>query len=434
MKSRRIGAEAGPRLGGKLKRSLLLSCLMVSSLTPLHAATFLQTVSRNGSNASDHNPRTPRSSVLLIPKGYVPLDSIARSQGYTLRYDSGPDVYRMTNGSHTVVIGPGMLHSLIDGRAHGLTGRPVYVNGHIAVPTALSGHLSRLGSRSVSSRFGYSGAPGVGTVSLRRVVIDAGHGGKDPGAIGRRGYKEKTINLQVATLLAQILRAKGVQVVMTRTTDRFIDLHRRGHIANTAQADLFISIHANGSRSRWANGVETFYLSPRISDSSRARRAASMYDGRAFGYQYRTASSERSAFQRGLRRNRYLSKCLGSHVQKRLVASSGETNRGLKTKNLCVLRETYIPAVLVELGFISNSKTEIRFRSSSYRRRLATAIAAGISDYSRHHPSRRGVYASRPASTRPTSASARSSRIASSPALAAIPARGRSGLLGYSRR
>jgi len=416
-----------------LRKSLLVCAALVSSAGPLHAATFLKTVSTRGSSTPTRTPISPRPTRSAIPRGYLPLDSVARSQGYTLRYDSGPNVYRMTNGSHTVVVGPGMLHSLIDGRAYALYSRPVYVNGHLMVPNALSSYLARLGSRSVSSRFGYSPAPGVGAIKLRRVVIDAGHGGKDPGAVGRRGYKEKTINLQIATLVAQILRAKGVQVVMTRTSDRFVDLHRRGHVANTAHADLLVSIHANATRSRWTSGIETFYQSPRISDSSRARRAASMYDGRAFGYQYRTVSSERSAFQRGMRRNRYLSKRLGSFVQRRLVAASGESSRGVKPKNLCVLRETYVPAVLVETGFISNAKTEIRFRSSSYRRRIASAIAAGIADYSRYHPSRRGVYAAAPTSRSRTSAS-RTRSITTSPALAAVPVRGRSGLVSYSRR
>ncbi len=329
----------------------------------------------------------------------------------------------MTNGSHTVVVGPGMLSALVDGSPFPMGARSSYSDGQLLVPSSLATHLSRLNWRATSTRYGYSRQTQVGQIALRRVVIDAGHGGHDPGAIGPRRYKEKTINLQVANDLARLLRARSVQVVMTRTSDRFVPLSQRAHIANTAGADVFVSIHANATRSRWTSGVETFTQSTRVSDYARAKRAASRYDGRAFGLSYRTASSERSAFVKSLRRGRYLSKSLGTAIQRRLVSASGENNRGLKSQNFCVLRECYIPAVLVEVGFISNAKTEIRFRSPAYRRTLAAAIANGLADYSRHHPSRYSNYASAPRRSD-----------TSTKAVSALPVSGRSNLVSYLGR
>ena len=340
------------------------------------------------------------------PTGYVLVDALAGGQGYSVRYDSGPDVYRLTNGSHTVVIGPGMLNALVDGRAFTMGERPVYHEGRLWVPKVLSTHLARLEYRSSSDVFAWSNPADIGEVLLKRVVIDPGHGGHDPGAVGAGGMKEKDVALQVSLELARTLQAKGVETVLTRSSDRFVDLSARARIANSSGADLLVSIHANSSRSRWASGIETLCLSPKVSDDSRSRSAASDYDGRAFGLAYAAGSRERSAFLAKLSRDRYLSRSLAASVQRRLVSSTGDSDRGVKPQNLCVLREAYVPGALVELGFISHPRTEIRFRSLQYRRTLAAAIASGLAEYSRRNPSRYATYASRQAPAGDVSAAA----------------------------
>lgn len=109
---------------------------------------------------------------------------------------------------------------------------------------------------------------------LRKIVLDAGHGGNDPGAIGRSGLKEKDVNLDIARRVANILRADGVNVVMTRSSDKFIPLPKRVDIANHSQADMFVAIHSNANRVRSLNGFEIYYVAPSVSDSNRAQEAA----------------------------------------------------------------------------------------------------------------------------------------------------------------
>ncbi|MEW6101398.1 MAG: N-acetylmuramoyl-L-alanine amidase, partial [Candidatus Omnitrophota bacterium] len=109
---------------------------------------------------------------------------------------------------------------------------------------------------------------------IKKIVIDAGHGGKDPGTIGRSGVREKDINLDIAKRLSLLLKSEGYQVILTRSVDRFIPLSGRADIANNAKADLFISIHSNANRVRSINGFEAYYVSPKVSDSKRAYASA----------------------------------------------------------------------------------------------------------------------------------------------------------------
>jgi len=113
-----------------------------------------------------------------------------------------------------------------------------------------------------------------GKINLKKVIIDAGHGGNDPGAVGKNGLREKDVNLDIAKRLSDLLRAEGVHTVLTRSNDKFIPLSMRVNIANRSGADLFISIHSNANRSRALSGFEVYYVAPNISDSKRAAMTA----------------------------------------------------------------------------------------------------------------------------------------------------------------
>ncbi len=172
------------------------------------------------------------------------------------------------------------------------------------------------------------------------VVIDAGHGGKDPGAISILGFYEKSVNLSVARKVARLLEQRGLRVKMTRTSDYFVELKERAAIANRLRADLFVSIHSDSFPKSSRRGY-TVYIARSASSSS--RRAAS--------------SIVRS------------------------MSGTGLNSFGVQTAGYHVLTGTRGPAVLVELGYLSNRREAALLRSSSFQNRLAHAVADGISDY-----------------------------------------------------
>ena len=197
------------------------------------------------------------------------------------------------------------------------------------------------------------------------IVIDAGHGGKDTGAQNKR-YRidEKDINLSVAIRLGQELAKMGYKVSYTRTKDVAIDLEHRPIIANRRNADLFVSIHTNATRSSIVSGVETYALTPEwlpSSSSSKLTKADTVkYPGNNVdGW----------------------SQLLSFNIQKTLVDSLKADDRGARRARFAVLRTANMPACLVEVGFISNSNECLKLASSAYRQQIAIAIAQGIAKY-----------------------------------------------------
>jgi N-acetylmuramoyl-L-alanine amidase len=173
----------------------------------------------------------------------------------------------------------------------------------------------------------------------RVVVIDPGHGGKDPGAISVHGDKEKELVLDVGRRTAEELAARGLDARMTRSDDRFIELEERSALANRLRADLFVSIHADAARNRAAQGF-TVYVSRQPTSASQAAADA---------------------------------------IARRLQAVVG-ASRGRKEANYRVLVGTSGPAVLVELGYLSNAEEATRLASPAYRRQLAIALANALVD------------------------------------------------------
>lgn len=179
------------------------------------------------------------------------------------------------------------------------------------------------------------------------IVIDVGHGGTDRGARGHLPYcEEKKICLLTARLVRQYLDQLGYHVVMTRNTDHFISLPKRVEIASQADANIFVSVHFNSSRSPEAQGIEVFFCD---SKEDKIRSTAS----------------------------RKLADSILSRVIRRTTAHS----RGVKKGNFYVIRETSMPAVLVEGGFISNAEERNLLKSRDYQEKLARGIADGIDQY-----------------------------------------------------
>jgi N-acetylmuramoyl-L-alanine amidase len=218
---------------------------------------------------------------------------------------------------------------------------------------------------------------------LRRVVIDAGHGGKDPGATSPRGLEEKRVTLEVATEVKRLLERAGVEVVMTRSADVFIPLSQRAHIANKNNADLFVSIHANASTSPSLSGFELYTLSEATDDGAlaveRAENAVIQFEPSA-----RAAMSEKlETILWDLKEtaNRKQSIRAGSHIADHVVSAVETQARRQKSANFYVLKWTECPAVLVELAYLTNRADERKLRDPGYRSQIAEGVARGILSY-----------------------------------------------------
>jgi N-acetylmuramoyl-L-alanine amidase len=210
------------------------------------------------------------------------------------------------------------------------------------------------------------------------VVLDAGHGGHDPGTVSDWAREEEIV-LDVTLRLADRLEAAGVEVVLTRDRDTFLTLQERSTYATT-ERNVFVSIHANAAPSRQAQGIETWVFG-RPLDPSLIERAVRENGGGELGAR-RTAEAAASAdsIAGDILSERQLNDSLGlaEHVQSRMVAATGATDRGVRQNLFYVIRNSRIPAILVELGFVSHAEEGRKLMRSDYRDALADALAEGI--------------------------------------------------------
>jgi N-acetylmuramoyl-L-alanine amidase len=215
-------------------------------------------------------------------------------------------------------------------------------------------------------------------------VVDAGHGGHDPGAIGPRRVREKDVTLAMAKKLARKLRDAGFEVVLTRDRDRYLPLEERTAIANTARADLFVSIHANAHPRRNRSGVETYYLN--VADDRYAARLAARENG--LDPEQGEAVLTRILTDLEVKASAGQSRRLAEAVQREVTAGVrsrvGEVrDLGVKGALFYVLLGARMPAVLVETAFVSNREEERRLASARYQDVVASGIARAVVAYAR---------------------------------------------------
>lgn len=227
---------------------------------------------------------------------------------------------------------------------------------------------------------GYSLARQLGA-GVHRIVIDAGHGGKDPGT-SAGSLREKDIALDIARRVRDDLEERGFEVIMTRDKDVFIPLEQRAFIANSRDADLFVSIHVNAARNRKARGLETFYLN--LATSADAAEVAAREN--ASTGMVRMADVRKLVDQIVNHSRKEESRELATAMQAAMTSSilgreEHPLNRGVKTAGFHVLLGAQMPAVLVEVGFVSNREEARQLRSASHRKKLASAIADGVDRY-----------------------------------------------------
>jgi N-acetylmuramoyl-L-alanine amidase len=200
---------------------------------------------------------------------------------------------------------------------------------------------------------------------LRRIVIDAGHGGKDSGARNdAHGLLEKNLTLDVSRRLKALLERAGFEVVMTRDSDVYIPLAQRPKVANRAKADLFISLHFNAAGSASASGFESYALTPQHQASSKYPRPTSK-DAVRFPANDQDPWNALIAY----------------HLERALVQGLGGPDRGMKRARFAVLKHLDCPGVLTELGFVSHAETAKKLRSPAFRQTLAQSLFEGIVAY-----------------------------------------------------
>lgn len=230
-------------------------------------------------------------------------------------------------------------------------------------------------------------------LSVRRVILDAGHGGSDPGTTAAK-ITEKEITLDIETRLRALLLRRGFEVVTTRADDRLVALRDRARLANTSDGDIFVSIHVNALQAHTeSHGVETYYLGP-TNDPSLTRLAAA--ENLVSGYSIADMRKLLDRVYADVRRDE--SHQLATAVQHQLFAGlravdPGLENWGVKRAPFIVLTATEMPAILAEVGCLSNEREAQMLRSPNYRQQIAQALFNGIHAYASENdaPQKKGT-------------------------------------------
>lgn len=264
----------------------------------------------------------------------------------------------------------------------------VQKGGKYFLPTKfLSKLLPFLLPEKISFANGKLDAEGPIDNSIKTIVIDPGHGGKDPGAIG---YSKKNFEKNIALIVAKKLQKKikdnlDVKVLLARDKDEFVSLQQRTQFANQNNADLFISIHCNAHRNTKVHGIEVFYLSTAKTDEARAVEALEnqvVYDYEG-GEEAVKKYDDLAFILADMAQSEHLEESyhLGAKLQTEMVNRTDSRNRGVKQANFYVLRGAFMPAILLELGFLSNKAEEKKLIKSSYQDKLVDAIFEGVKDF-----------------------------------------------------
>ncbi len=228
--------------------------------------------------------------------------------------------------------------------------------------------------------------------ALRHIVLDAGHGAHDSGAIGPTGLMEKDVVLDITRRVARLVRDRlATKVSLTRDDDTFIPLRDRTSFANRERADVFISIHANAHRDGASEGVETYFLSLEATDN--AARQVAERENEVVNLEVLASPAKADGLRAvlwDLSQNAFIeeSSNLAEVVQDSMSDSLGIPNRGVKQAGFYVLGGAAMPAVLIEVGFVTNRREERRLRQSRYREEIARAIFAGIRAYKQRYDQR----------------------------------------------
>ncbi|MFA5336847.1 MAG: N-acetylmuramoyl-L-alanine amidase [Candidatus Omnitrophota bacterium] len=295
---------------------------------------------------------------------YVYIGDFCKKHNLQYDFDTLDDVVKIFSSGKDIRL---ILNSNViyfNGSSSTLSGPPQYSNGRLFVPRDIEKII-----------FSKEPAFSKSIFTIKTVVIDPGHGGKDPGAISCRGMKEKDLNLKIAKYLKEELEERGLKVILTRDRDVYISLQGRVNVAKRNKADIFISIHGNSNRSKRFRGAEVYYLSPNRFNSQ--ERALKLAKSEKFRLKKINPDIEAILWDLSLTKNYSLSVEM-SHSLYFSFKNLGFSIRPPKKAPFYVLRLAYVPSVLVETGYLSNKYEEKWLRKASYQKQVAEAIALAI--------------------------------------------------------
>lgn len=324
----------------------------------------------------------PRENIPTYTIGgttYYSLISLCDLRNIDWQYDTFARTLILSKDSHRINLKVGDTLVLVDGSSLYLNHPVDIYQGAVVVPYKFKEQildvLFKESYPPAQKRFPLS--------TIKKIVIDAGHGGNDPGAIGRTGLREKDVNLDIAKRLVVLLRGEGVDVVLTRSTDTFVALSRRVEIANNSKADIFISIHSNANHVKRLSGFEVYYVAMSVNDSKRAMSSAKSATLNLEGASFASHSLDLKAIlwdmiytydrAESIELSRSICKSIENNLDVRIL--------GVKGAVFQVLRGVRMPAVLIEVGFLSNYNEERKLKNGYYRQKIADSILEGIQGY-----------------------------------------------------
>jgi N-acetylmuramoyl-L-alanine amidase len=221
-------------------------------------------------------------------------------------------------------------------------------------------------------------SPDVLALGVRRVVIDAGHGGDNLGTSGPNGLVEKDLTVDIAERVRRLVVQQNFEAVMTRTTDETLSLWQRASIANGERGDIFVSIHLNSLQPSSACGVETYYLGP-TDDPERAALAAKENEQPGYSLSHMQSLLRRIYADARRDESRRLAEAVQGALMRTLrTTDPALTDRGVKMAPFVVLVATRMPAILAEVSCLSNAAEAARLRTAEHRHALAAAVVSGI--------------------------------------------------------
>jgi len=342
-------------------------------------ALFLSLALLLGGCASMSMTRLPEGSFRLEGANYLPLVDLCSKYDIEWEWDSFTQTITLKKEDNIAKFLIDSPVVLINGELEIINPPARFYKGSLVVPLifkekVIKELIKSKPTKTQGKSFDYK------RYKIKRVVIDPGHGGKDPGAIGNSGVKEKDINLDIARRLKELLEDKGIKAIMTRDRDTFVSLKKRIDITNRSSADFFISIHANANRSKRLSGFEIYYFTEEAGDVRRAQLAAKRNSSEFNDKSMDQSSKDLKVILWDMiyTENQAESIRLAKNVS--LVSSKelSTDNRGLKLANFYVLKNSQIPSILIEVGYLSNPQEEKKIRDADYRQNIADMLAKAI--------------------------------------------------------
>ncbi len=341
-------------------------------------------------SAEIERPDALSYAVKIGEQNFLPLVPFCSEKGIEIEWDGVARRVILKKAGRFVTLMPDIPLANVDGAVRPLEESPLMQFGAVLIPESFTAADWWPWNGSTPAAENAS-LPSVETQAKnQRIIIDPGHGGFDTGAKAY-GIMEKDLALQLSRQLAAELARSGFDVVLTRTDDRYLTLEERSKFVAEQAGDLFISIHANSSESQSASGLEIYYLSEAIDDNARAVAA---YENAAVQSDtvsdFKAPPIDPTVWDIILTEKRRESIMLANMISDSLSESGLARNRGVKSAQFRVLMNTKVPALLLEVGFLTNPEEATRLTTPDYQRELVAMISEAVRQYLKEYEETRG--------------------------------------------